>query len=109
MALQVEPADAMVADLAEVERAVRSHDEAIYIVDLAGDTGSAVARKASDASSGKTGHGLGGGSQDKRKKESDDEAHRVRVHYIIRSTHIPDNPKRQAIPPLPMLADIRPR
>src|SRR5260221_6872861 len=83
MALQVEAAHAVIADLAEVERAIRSGDEPIGIVGLPRGAGSAIPGKPGDSGSGKGGHGLWSGSQEEREKESNGSAHMVRVHYIF--------------------------
>jgi hypothetical protein len=85
MVLQVEAAHAVISDLAEVESAIRSHDETIWIVDLPRGARSTVAGKSSDPGSGKGSDCLGSGSHEEREKKSDDETHRVRVHYIIRA------------------------
>ena len=84
MALQVQAAHPVIANLAEVERAIRSDDETIGIVGLPRGAGSAIPGKAGDPGSGKVGHGLWRASQKERQKNEDESAHRLRVHYIFR-------------------------
>src|SRR5437868_7405028 len=84
MGLQVQAAHPVIANLAEVERAIRPDDETIGIVGLPRGAGSAIPGKAGGPGSGKVGHGLWRGGQQEREKNEDKSAHRVRIHYIFR-------------------------
>jgi hypothetical protein len=80
MGLHVEPADPVVSDLAEIERAIRADDETVGILGLARDGRAAIAGEARDTGSGDSGDGLRGGGEDQGQKDGGEETHRV--HYI---------------------------
>src|ERR1700683_1250844 len=69
MRFQIEPANAMIADLTEVERAIRSDHQTIGIVDLAFHARSAIAGESSGAGTGEGGDCLGSRAENQRKKE----------------------------------------